>query len=85
MGDHGQTLNGDHGGGTPEEVWFLLSLKTRFDYLLLISGMVNSAGWDSPVCYEFEKAPSFNFIYLWRIIMQIVWGTWIDTREKCYD
>lgn len=20
MGDHGQTLNGDHGGGTPEEV-----------------------------------------------------------------
>lgn len=26
MGDHGQTLNGDHGGGTAEEVrsWFLL-------------------------------------------------------------
>jgi len=20
MGDHGQTLNGDHGGGSPEEV-----------------------------------------------------------------
>jgi GPI ethanolamine phosphate transferase 3 subunit O len=24
MGDHGQTLNGDHGGGTAEEVIFFL-------------------------------------------------------------
>lgn len=25
MGDHGQTLNGDHGGGTAEEVLFLFN------------------------------------------------------------
>lgn len=24
MGDHGQTINGDHGGGTAEEVFHLL-------------------------------------------------------------
>lgn len=27
MGDHGQTLNGDHGGGTPEEVLWYLNLS----------------------------------------------------------
>ena len=26
MGDHGQTLNGDHGGGTPKEVTFGISI-----------------------------------------------------------
>lgn len=27
MGDHGQTLNGDHGGGTAEEVLSLFSFS----------------------------------------------------------
>lgn len=27
MGDHGQTVNGDHGGGSPEEVYNLSTSK----------------------------------------------------------
>ncbi len=29
MGDHGQTLHGDHGGGTSEEVFFSIVLISR--------------------------------------------------------
>jgi hypothetical protein len=29
MGDHGQTLHGDHGGGTSEEVFFNIVLISR--------------------------------------------------------
>lgn len=33
MGDHGQTLNGDHGGGTAEEVMSLFSLSMDMSYV----------------------------------------------------
>ena len=35
MGDHGQTLNGDHGGGSPEEVnFFSLLIYYIYSYIL---------------------------------------------------
>lgn len=38
MGDHGQTINGDHGGGTAEEVPCLFS---SFKDILLIKSFTN--------------------------------------------
>ncbi|KQJ86447.1 hypothetical protein BRADI_4g05550v3 [Brachypodium distachyon] len=48
MGDHGQTLNGDHGGGTSEEVetsLFAWSSKTPPDAVLSVLG-ANSCNFD---------------------------------------
>ena len=48
MGDHGQTLNGDHGGGTAEEVetsLFAWSPKTPPDAVLSVLGE-NSCNFD---------------------------------------
>jgi hypothetical protein len=53
MGDHGQTLNGDHGGGSAEEV--CTTLMVFVDMLLLISIyfppillMITSCRWKLP-------------------------------------
>lgn len=34
MGDHGQTLNGDHGGGSDEEVQHLAYSLEKFGFIL---------------------------------------------------
>jgi hypothetical protein len=53
MGDHGQTLNGDHGGGSAEEVF--TTLMVSVDMLFLINVyfppillMITSCRWKLP-------------------------------------
>jgi len=43
MGDHGQTLNGDHGGGSAEEVCTSLIVSFR---MLFIFSFVNFSQYD---------------------------------------
>lgn len=63
MGDHGQTLNGDHGGGSAEEVCTTLMVSVHM--LLLIDIFFANVTWDNILQVEtaifamnFKEPPS---------------------------
>ncbi|KAL3691933.1 hypothetical protein R1sor_005584 [Riccia sorocarpa] len=63
MGDHGQTLDGDHGGGTPEEVetaLFALSMNRRSGGCLS-KALVSSCDVEDPVIGCISSIPQLDF------------------------
>ncbi|KAL2611789.1 hypothetical protein R1flu_023481 [Riccia fluitans] len=63
MGDHGQTLNGDHGGGTPEEVetaLFALSMNRRSGGCLS-KALISSCEVEDPVIGCISSIPQLDF------------------------
>lgn len=76
MGDHGQTLHGDHGGGSAEEV-NLKSAIVNYGVCYLIGVWthyvhINNAGWNINVCHEFSR---FTICSSWIRLLNL-W-TWL--------
>ncbi|BBN10679.1 GPI ethanolamine phosphate transferase 3 subunit O [Marchantia polymorpha subsp. ruderalis] len=62
MGDHGQTLNGDHGGGTPEEVeTALFALSTHHNSRSSLPESLKSCEVEDPVIGCISSIPQLDF------------------------